>query len=165
MKYKFGESEFDITPARVAGRLALKIDGVTHSLEAHDRDDSARIITIDGHRVAAHVVEDGDDLVVQIDGEVHRIHAVTAFEAAGGGSGAKDTITAPMPGTMIKVAKAAGDYVTAKEEVVVIESMKLQTSIAAGRDGEIAELPIAEGETFNKGAVLVRFVTEEEAED
>jgi len=165
MKYKIGEQEFDIVPARVAGRLAITINGVTHSLETHDRDDSAKVITVDGHRVAAHSVEDGDDLLVQIDGEVTRVHAVTAFEMAGGGGGAKDIITAPMPGTMIKVAKAAGDYVGAKDEVLVIESMKLQTSITAGRNGEIAELPVGEGETFNKGAVLVRFVTEDDEGD
>ena len=40
--------------------------------------------------------------------------------------------------------------------LLVIESMKLQMTIGAAADGVVAELPLAVGQTFQRGAVLVR---------
>ncbi len=47
---------------------------------------------------------------------------------------------------------------------MVIESMKLETTITAPRDGVVAELGYAVGDTFDKGAVLVRLAPEADAE-
>jgi len=37
----------------------------------------------------------------------------------------------------------------------------MQTTITAGRDGNVAEIPVAPGETFNRGALLARLGTGE----
>ena len=49
-----------------------------------------------------------------------------------------------------------GDAVAAGDALLVIESMKLQTTISAAIDGDVGALPVAPGEGFEQGAVLVR---------
>lgn len=140
----------------------FKLGDETHEIVPNGND-----LLIDGEPVVGPfqdvpVVEDGADLLVKWGTEVVRVHAISPFEAAGGGTGAQDEVRAPMPGTVISLSCAVGDEIAQGTEVLVIESMKLQTSIKAPRDGLIAELPFAATQTFNKGDVLLRFEAQPE---
>ncbi|ODU03544.1 MAG: acetyl-/propionyl-CoA carboxylase subunit alpha, partial [Pseudonocardia sp. SCN 72-51] len=57
-----------------------------------------------------------------------------------GGGGAKasgDSVTAPMQGTIIKVAVSDGDTVSAGDLVVVLEAMKMENPVTAHKDGTV----------------------------
>lgn len=114
---------------------------------------------IDGREIVADVCRDTRSVHLHVDGETWTIDVVDAVDAAGGGSHRSDAIRAPMPGTVVALHVAPGDTVTARQTLMVIESMKLQTSISADHDGVIAEIPYAVNQTFDKGADLIRFVT------
>ena len=60
-----------------------------------------------------------------------------------------------MPGAVVSVhgCRPGG---ASGETIVMIESMKLQMTIGAASDGVVAEMPFAVGQTFQRGAVLVR---------
>jgi 3-methylcrotonyl-CoA carboxylase alpha subunit len=63
---------------------------------------------------------------------------------------------APMPGVVVSLLVAPGQSVAEGEALLVIESMKLQTTVCAAIEGHVAELPFAVGQTFQRGAVLAR---------
>jgi biotin carboxyl carrier protein len=65
-------------------------------------------------------------------------------------------VRAPMPGVVVSVQKTIGAAVRRGETILTIESMKLQMALNAPRDGVIAELPVREGDVFDKDAVLAR---------
>ena len=64
---------------------------------------------------------------------------------------------APMPGLVKVVRAAVGDAVKKGQPLLILEAMKMEHTIAAAHDGEIAEIA-AEGAQVSEGAVLVRFV-------
>jgi acetyl/propionyl-CoA carboxylase alpha subunit len=64
-------------------------------------------------------------------------------------------LTAPMPGTVIKVLVAAGDRVTARQPLLVLEAMKMETPVTAPYDAVVRKLNVAEGDRVAGGAVLV----------
>lgn len=66
-------------------------------------------------------------------------------------------VTAPLPGTVIKVFVRAGDILEAGQVIVIIEAMKMKNSIRSTGAGRIAEVLIREGETVAHKQVLVRF--------
>jgi acetyl-CoA/propionyl-CoA carboxylase, biotin carboxylase, biotin carboxyl carrier protein len=70
----------------------------------------------------------------------------------GGASG--DTLTAPMQGTVIKVAVAEGDQVNAGDMILVLEAMKMEQPVNAHKAGTVAKLTAAAGATLTSGAAI-----------
>jgi len=80
--------------------------------------------------------------------------------SGGGGPAAAsgDALTAPMQGTIVKVAVGEGDKVAEGDLVVVLEAMKMEQPINAHRAGTVAELAAGVGEPVQSGTVLCRIV-------
>jgi 3-methylcrotonyl-CoA carboxylase alpha subunit len=93
--------------------------------------------------------------------EVGRVDPVERLASRAGAAG-EDRLLAPMPGVVVSVAVKPGDAVTEGQPLLVIESMKLETTLAAPRDGVIAEMPFAVGDSFGLKAVLARLAPQEE---
>ncbi|HWM58435.1 MAG TPA: biotin carboxylase N-terminal domain-containing protein [Pseudonocardia sp.] len=76
----------------------------------------------------------------------------------GGGKGAAaasgDAVTAPMQGTIIKVAVSDGDQVAAGDLIVVLEAMKMENPVTAHRDGTVTGLAATAGSPVSQGTVL-----------
>ena len=64
------------------------------------------------------------------------------------------SLLAPMPGSVARVAVAAGDRVTAGQPILWLEAMKMQHQINAPSDGVVSELPVTVGQQIEVGAVL-----------
>jgi acetyl-CoA/propionyl-CoA carboxylase, biotin carboxylase, biotin carboxyl carrier protein len=76
----------------------------------------------------------------------------------GGGKGGSavsgDAVTAPMQGTIIKVAVSDGDTVSAGDLVVVLEAMKMENPVTAHKDGTITGLSAVQGSSVSQGTVI-----------
>jgi acetyl/propionyl-CoA carboxylase alpha subunit len=72
-----------------------------------------------------------------------------------GPGAASSTITAPMPGTVIKVNVHEGSTVKARDPLVVLEAMKMETPLLAPFDATVTEVHVKEGDRVAGGAVLV----------
>jgi pyruvate carboxylase subunit B len=67
----------------------------------------------------------------------------------------QSTVTAPMPGTVIKLLVAEGDSVRARQALVVLEAMKMETPLTSPYDGVVRAVHVAEGDRVAGGAVLL----------
>src|SRR5438105_15386245 len=59
-----------------------------------------------------------------------------------------------MQGTVVSIDVGAGDVVRAGQQLVVLESMKMEHVIAAGSSGVVLSVPIAVGDTVMPGDPL-----------
>ena len=74
--------------------------------------------------------------------------------AHGGATASGDAVTAPMQGTVVKVAVEEGQTVAAGELVVVLEAMKMENPVTAHKDGVITGLSVEAGAAVTQGTVL-----------
>ena len=65
-----------------------------------------------------------------------------------------DALTAPMQGTLVKVAVADGDTVAADDLVVVLEAMKMEQPITAHKAGTVSGLEVVVGAVVTSGSVI-----------
>jgi len=79
--------------------------------------------------------------------------------SSGGAAGAGDAkvIPSPVAGTVLEVRCQAGQQVAENQVVLVIEAMKMKTSIVAPRAGEVAEVLVAAGDPVKEGQALARY--------
>ena len=75
--------------------------------------------------------------------------APTAAPAAGA-----TTVSAPMPGTILKVNVAAGQAIKRGDVLMILEAMKMENEIVAPVDGTVAAVSVNAGATVESGTVL-----------
>jgi propionyl-CoA carboxylase alpha chain len=66
-------------------------------------------------------------------------------------------LLSPMPGLLIRVAVAEGQEVKAGEELCVVEAMKMENVLRAERDGRVAKLHAAPGDSLAVDQVILEF--------
>jgi acetyl-CoA/propionyl-CoA carboxylase, biotin carboxylase, biotin carboxyl carrier protein len=70
------------------------------------------------------------------------------------GAASGDALTAPMQGTIVKVAVNEGDVVAAGDLVVVLEAMKMEQPLNAHKAGTITAMNAEVGAVVTSGAVI-----------
>jgi biotin carboxyl carrier protein len=162
---------------QVVNRFWLELDGQSYDIEWIDS-----AVVVDGRAFAVDFPEDG---VVTVDGQPYRVefegtealvdgiaHAVSwggldseeeeAASAAGGngngpgpGTDGSSTVQAIMPGKIINVLVCEGDEVSADQVVCVLEAMKMQNEIRAGRAGVVQKVHVSSGQDVTIGKPLI----------
>ncbi len=79
-----------------------------------------------------------------------------------GASHGTASLTAPMPGTLIKVLVSAGQSVEEGQPLLVLEAMKMEHTIVAPHAGVVQRLPFAAGASVAGGATLIEIEENEE---
>jgi biotin carboxyl carrier protein len=118
-------------------------------------------LLLDGRSYEVDILELDGALVVHVSGQPFRVEleqerqasrheGATRRTAASGGS-----VTAPMPGKIVRVLVRAGESVQAGAAVAVIEAMKMENELRAEVGGRVRDVRVAEGKTVSAGDVLV----------
>ena len=74
--------------------------------------------------------------------------------AHAGAAASGDAVTAPMQGTVVKVAVEEGQTVAVGDLVVVLEAMKMENPVTAHKEGVITGLSVEAGAAITQGTVL-----------
>ena len=71
------------------------------------------------------------------------------------GVATESTLAAQMPGTVLRVLVSPGDAVTARQPLLVLEAMKMETPVVSPHDATVRRLLVAEGDQVAAGTELV----------
>ena len=64
-------------------------------------------------------------------------------------------LIAPMPGKVVRVLVTPGEEVVPRQGLVVVEAMKMENELRAGRAGRVSQVLVSEGTSVEAGALLV----------
>lgn len=109
-------------------------------------------------RVHLFVAGPADAREVFVEGRVYRFEVVSAEErrpASKAAAGHADSMTAPMPGTVIKILTRPGQQVRRGDTLIKLEAMKMELPIRAPHDGKVEAIHCREGELVQAGVRLL----------
>ena len=151
------------TSGTSGGRFAVTVDGQTWQVDAARIDAHTLSLLVDRvWRKSYDVMAAPDPATRQLAVYV----GTTAVTVARNGRrrGSKESgasgigpqrVVAPMPGKVVRVLVKAGDTVHARQPLVVVEAMKMENELRAGRDGTITDIHAREGASVDAGALLI----------
>lgn len=139
-KYKINGNSYTVAVGDVDGtQVFVEVNGTPYKVELPEKAVSQVKINT-AARPAAAPRSAGGEKVVQ-----------KAAPAAGGAY----QIKAPLPGTVLSIPVKVGDTVKAADTVLVLEAMKMENAIHAGRDGKVASINVNPGDAVPDGGVLI----------
>jgi biotin carboxyl carrier protein len=137
-----------VVPQQGARNQADKGDGET---EFWTRPTVRQVfVTPTGSSGDLFVTFDGRAAVVTVNGRRRSRTADTTFHVDG-----VHSITAPMPGRVVRVFVAPGDEVAAGQGLVVVEAMKMENELRASKAGKVKEVNVSAGTSVEAGKVLI----------
>jgi biotin carboxyl carrier protein len=146
---------------RVDGAFDVSVDGRTWRVDAARIDAQSISLVLDPGARSYEVGFTRDAATGLLSVRVGTTQVAVALngrsragEAGGHAVSGPQRITAPMPGKVVRVAARPGEAVRARQTIVVIEAMKMENELKAGRDGIVGELHVGEGESVEAGALL-----------
>jgi biotin carboxyl carrier protein len=119
------------------GVFSVLLEGRSYEARV-ERTERATVVIVDGHRFEI---------------EVRDPRRWSRQAGLGGGAGV-ETLTAPMPGKIVRVLAAPGDAVEAGQGILVVEAMKMQNELKATRGGRVVSIQAKQGATVAAGEAL-----------
>ncbi len=136
-KYKINGNTYKVSVGDIDNNLAeVEVNGTPYRVEIEAQKKPVTVINTP-RPTAAPRTQTGEKVISK------------APAAAG-----KYQVTAPLPGTVLNIVKKVGDDVKAAETVLILEAMKMENAIHAGRDGKIASINVNAGDSVLEGTVL-----------
>jgi 3-methylcrotonyl-CoA carboxylase alpha subunit len=138
------------------GELTLEAGGQRWPFAARALGNDRHDVTLGERRWTLAVYAEGERITVFAPDGTLALQEFDAIAHAGEGASPGGRLTAPMPGKVVALLAKAGDAVKAGQPLAVMEAMKMEHTIAAPRDGTVAELLYGVGDQVAEGAELLR---------
>jgi propionyl-CoA carboxylase alpha chain len=165
---RVGKDWLDITIIHEAENVVqLMLPGASQAIgvaSAWTPGTSVWIGFVDGVEVAAQLASSGNGYAIAHRGFSVQAHVYARREAelaklmpARSAVGQSKAMHCPMPGLIIALHAAPGTELKAGDPVAVIEAMKMQNTLRAERDGVVAKVRVAAGDSISLDAVILEF--------
>jgi len=141
--------------SRDGGTIRVRIGDRELAVEFKPNADGGGILVIGGRRYPIFGARRKESILVSVGPASFEFKPVEAAARRRARGLAAAEITAPMPGKVLKVLVRDGDLVEPGQPLVVIEAMKMETTLAAESAAIVKRVRVAEGQTVDHGAALI----------
>ncbi len=132
-------------------KYKIEINGKSYQVEVEEKE-STYVVTVDGISYEASIAEEREPPVKVMEHTADlqvSVPPVSRVESAPG------AVTAPMPGTILRVHVSVNQKVQVKDALFTLEAMKMENEISSPVSGTVKEIPVKEGQAVNTGDVLM----------
>ena len=117
--------------------------------------DGALMLLIDGQPQHAITAQEGDKRWVALGSQIYTLTKVEKTAQRRVQGNASGSLTASMPGQVVKIMVKDGDVVTPGQPLIVLEAMKMEVRLNAPQQGTVRKLLCSVGQLVERGQVLL----------
>jgi 3-methylcrotonyl-CoA carboxylase alpha subunit len=164
--YKFDDREVTVRILPSGYEIEVDGSGTVDRASASLKDRTELVTQWSDTRLASTIIPSGGHKLHIFDSGRQYVLHHTPSEVEADSTATTQTanaMTSPMPATVIEVRVKPGEKVEANQVVCVLESMKMEINIRAGRDGVVGAVNVEKGQVVEEGAVLVALESDESA--
>jgi 3-methylcrotonyl-CoA carboxylase alpha subunit len=141
--------------ARQGATIRVRVDGEEIVAGVEASAGGGAIIRLDGRRIRVYGARTRNSILVAAGPAMFTFAAVEGRAAHGARGLVTPEIAAPMPGKVLKVLVAEGDAVAEGQPLVVLEAMKMETTLYAESPAIVKKIRAVVGAMVDHGAVLM----------
>lgn len=141
----------------------IMVNGQVYDIDFQQLSEGGMLSLLLNNRSLEAIVEERDEAwEVLLKGELYSVHVQderayrlakargAAVEASG-----EAVIKSPMPGLIVSVPVEEGQEVKKGDQVIILESMKMENELRSPRDGVVLRVHVTQGDSVDKDQVLV----------
>ena len=132
-------------------KYKVTLNGRTYEVEV----EAGKAMLLDEYEAIVPSAPAAAPVAVPVAAPVAAPAAAPAAPAAPAATAAGEAVTAPMPGTILKVNVQNGQAVKEGDLLCVLEAMKMENEIMAPKTGTVAQVVTSKGASVSTGDVLV----------
>jgi 3-methylcrotonyl-CoA carboxylase alpha subunit len=154
-RYQLGDEVKSVRVERAADEWVVAIDDRTYHVQAAVIRSGELSFVVDGERRRVYTAAEDATRYLSIDGaavELRRPDSKWSRRRSGQG---EDSLSASMPGQVLKVLVQAGEAVERGQALIVLEAMKMEIKVAAPHAGHVAKVHVGEGDVVDRGQLLI----------
>ncbi|XP_062957865.1 propionyl-CoA carboxylase alpha chain, mitochondrial isoform X1 [Cynocephalus volans] len=165
LSVKLHDEVHTVVASNSGSTFSVEVDGLKLNVTSTwNLASSLLSVNVDGTQRTVQCLsrEAGGNMSIQFLGTVYKVHILTKLAAELNKfmleKVAEDTssiLRSPMPGVVVAVSVKPGDVVAEGQEICVIEAMKMQNSMTAGKTGKVKSMHCKAGDTVGEGDLLV----------
>lgn len=157
---KIANQTLPVEVTREGETFIVVIDSRRYTIDARAVAPGAYSLRIDNRMYEAVVVRQNEVHLVHMDGTVTPVELADDRQRRGrasshGAASGRRTVTAPMPGKVVRVLVRDGDTVEHNQGLLVLEAMKMQNEIKAPKAGRISQIAVSPDKAVNAGDLLL----------
>ena len=156
LHYAIGETDVAVAYRHLGDRqFEFHQDEYVSQVRLLDASNNEVSFELDGIRIQASCMGSASMRYVQLPANSIQLELKPRFPEVGGDAG-DGGYTAPMPSQVIKVMVKAGDKVEEGDTLLILSSMKMESSVLAHTSGTIQEVFVEDGQHVEAGGELIR---------
>jgi acetyl-CoA/propionyl-CoA carboxylase, biotin carboxylase, biotin carboxyl carrier protein len=158
MEIKYKNDIYDVEYEKADSEYIFNINGEKLTVPVHLVNDNCFSVKISGKSRSIYAAENDDHLYVSFDGDSFVFDKVKEEEKEftnAAGSENIDEIHPPMPGSIVKVLVVEGQKVAEGEGIVIVEAMKMESTLYSAIDGVVTSVKVEAGQQVDSDDILV----------
>ena len=166
MEFKFNNEIYNVNTEKIDNNINSNINNNISTFKINRIDENTSSVFLYGIKKNIYTAEDENNIYVAFDGDNFIIEKINdeekSFDSENEVSGDIDMLKPPMPGSIVKVLVEVDQKVEEGEAIIIVEAMKMETTLYSSITGKVTEINAKEGEQVDPNQILVKIEKENE---